>query len=838
MIKGGVTGTLIGRDRELAQLTKALSTAPAVTLVIGEAGIGKTRLVEEAAAHHPARWLTARCHPHDSGQLIAVLDELADVGAAGCVVLLVEDLQWATAETLQLLASLIARLPAQTHVVLTSRPEAGDLTALTPTTPVTEIRVDPLTASAVHDLAAHLLGQDTLPPTLTAALTHHTAGFPSALITFLQDVQFTGDGSQVEAAVRRSLVETPAPVGVRASMAIRLQEVSEACRDVVSAAAIMTTPVPERLLGAVSGVSGPSLTTAIDCALARGLLHEPRPGLYDHRHTLARRSALALIPPDTLRRLHRQAATALATLEPAPHTRIANHARHGGLLTTWLTHAEQAADHLVATGNLPLAADHLVIMLTMEALPWTDQARLATKLAHLSLKLPLPNTIPTLTSLLSSSPTSPPQPHVATGNTASSPHSVPSASTSSVRGRLRVGLGFLLHQAGEVRAGRQQLLTALEELRDDPATSARVMSHLALPTFGPESLTSHRTWMQRALSLDPQLGNHTLFRLAVGEPTKVDTANPEVQSALAWLGRTAAFLERSEDPVSMAARLRLAFARGDWAVLGERLTRAREASAHLPFVLAELDLIEGRLALARGNLPAGSARLRNLTERTELGPFPVLVAALAACPGANLRRGLDVVRRKAGWASAGDLIIGLSATAPRDDARRIAAEYAEVVRGLDSPAASAAAALAQAIAINNVDLFEQATAQYQSLGWRYYECVVREHHGRMLLADDDPEPLGDAVLAYEALGARGDAQRCRDLLRAAGYPARRKRGRRGYGNTLSPRELQVAQLAAQGRTNKQIAADLSLSVSTIEDHITSTLRKLNAPTRQSLGPLL
>jgi DNA-binding NarL/FixJ family response regulator len=31
---------------------------------------------------------------------------------------------------------------------------------------------------------------------------------------------------------------------------------------------------------------------------------------------------------------------------------------------------------------------------------------------------------------------------------------------------------------------------------------------------------------------------------------------------------------------------------------------------------------------------------------------------------------------------------------------------------------------------------------------------------------------------------------------------------------------------------------LSLSVSTIEDHITSALRKLNAPTRQALGPLL
>ncbi len=57
---------LVGRTRELRLLSAALSHRPAVVMVEGEAGVGKSRLVEEAArgaAAHGVRTLTGQCHP-------------------------------------------------------------------------------------------------------------------------------------------------------------------------------------------------------------------------------------------------------------------------------------------------------------------------------------------------------------------------------------------------------------------------------------------------------------------------------------------------------------------------------------------------------------------------------------------------------------------------------------------------------------------------------------------------------------------------------------------------------------------------------------------------------
>jgi hypothetical protein len=63
-----VSPVLVGRDAELAALTAALDDAvegvPGVVLLGGEAGVGKTRLVEEAAQRAQAagaRVLTGSC---------------------------------------------------------------------------------------------------------------------------------------------------------------------------------------------------------------------------------------------------------------------------------------------------------------------------------------------------------------------------------------------------------------------------------------------------------------------------------------------------------------------------------------------------------------------------------------------------------------------------------------------------------------------------------------------------------------------------------------------------------------------------------------------------------
>ncbi|MFJ4095956.1 helix-turn-helix transcriptional regulator [Kitasatospora sp. NPDC089913] len=56
---------------------------------------------------------------------------------------------------------------------------------------------------------------------------------------------------------------------------------------------------------------------------------------------------------------------------------------------------------------------------------------------------------------------------------------------------------------------------------------------------------------------------------------------------------------------------------------------------------------------------------------------------------------------------------------------------------------------------------------------------------------------------------------------------------------LSRAELRVAELAARGRTNRQIAQELFLTVSTVEQHLTSSYRKLGVKRRADLpGHLL
>ncbi|KOV33418.1 hypothetical protein ADK60_12455 [Streptomyces sp. XY431] len=51
---------------------------------------------------------------------------------------------------------------------------------------------------------------------------------------------------------------------------------------------------------------------------------------------------------------------------------------------------------------------------------------------------------------------------------------------------------------------------------------------------------------------------------------------------------------------------------------------------------------------------------------------------------------------------------------------------------------------------------------------------------------------------------------------------------------LSRAELRVAELAARGRTNRQIAHELFITISTVEQHLTSSYRKLRVKRRADL----
>lgn len=62
--------------------------------------------------------------------------------------------------------------------------------------------------------------------------------------------------------------------------------------------------------------------------------------------------------------------------------------------------------------------------------------------------------------------------------------------------------------------------------------------------------------------------------------------------------------------------------------------------------------------------------------------------------------------------------------------------------------------------------------------------------------------------------------------------------RRWQWDTLTPREVEVAQLVAQGRRNAEIARELHISILTVETHLKHIYSKLNIRSRTELARVL
>ncbi|WP_328457187.1 helix-turn-helix domain-containing protein [Amycolatopsis sp. NBC_00438] len=87
---------------------------------------------------------------------------------------------------------------------------------------------------------------------------------------------------------------------------------------------------------------------------------------------------------------------------------------------------------------------------------------------------------------------------------------------------------------------------------------------------------------------------------------------------------------------------------------------------------------------------------------------------------------------------------------------------------------------------------------------------------------------------FTRLGAAWDATRVRGRLRAASVPPDRHRGRPAYHDGLSPREHEIAELAAGGLTNRAIAETLHLSQRTVEHHVARAMQKTGVRSRRAL----
>jgi DNA-binding CsgD family transcriptional regulator len=97
---------------------------------------------------------------------------------------------------------------------------------------------------------------------------------------------------------------------------------------------------------------------------------------------------------------------------------------------------------------------------------------------------------------------------------------------------------------------------------------------------------------------------------------------------------------------------------------------------------------------------------------------------------------------------------------------------------------------------------------------------------------DARQQLRAAHELFTDMGMEAFAERARIELEATGERARRRTA--DAADQLTPQEAQIARLAAQGSTNREIATQLFISSSTVEYHLRKAFRKLDVKSRTQL----
>ncbi len=181
------------------------------------------------------------------------------------------------------------------------------------------------------------------------------------------------------------------------------------------------------------------------------------------------------------------------------------------------------------------------------------------------------------------------------------------------------------------------------------------------------------------------------------------------------------------------------------------------------------------------------------------------------------------------------------ATAVAEAARLVATRNPTVV------SAVAAAAHAEGVLCNDVGRLRAAVSAYRS-GPRPLSLAAATED--LALAENEAGGrstaiglLNEALARYQNHGARGDALRVRKTLRSLAV-RRRTRGRdrdldpvegpRARWDQLTPSELRVVRLVAQGLTNREVAEKLFLSPHTVDSHLRHSFTKLGVTSRVEL----
>ncbi|SCL30186.1 regulatory protein, luxR family [Micromonospora rhizosphaerae] len=193
------------------------------------------------------------------------------------------------------------------------------------------------------------------------------------------------------------------------------------------------------------------------------------------------------------------------------------------------------------------------------------------------------------------------------------------------------------------------------------------------------------------------------------------------------------------------------------------------------------------------------------------------------------------------------LVLDLTEAAARTNRHREAAAHAAAARQAGIAAISprlallvAAAAAVAAPAGRDVELFEEALSVPGTQRWPFDLARVHLIYGERLrrtkATTEGRRHLTQALETFQRLGAEPWVERASAELRATGLAI--PTGVAPQLAVLTPQQQQIAMLAAQGMTNKQIGARLALSPRTVATHLYQLFPKLGVTSRAGLRDAL
>lgn len=286
----------IGRAAELSSLGALLDDArrsrPRVAVVSGEAGIGKSTVIEQFCEQVEGRVVIGRCAPFgDEGtpfapirQLVRALDPAADFGAASRVelfqssldlvarsatreplVLVIEDVHWADRSTLDLIAYLIVNLGAvKCLLVLTYRtddvrrgePIASYLSELVRLPAVATIELAPFPAAVVGEQIEWITGSRPSTKTLRSVM-ERTQGNPF----------FVHELAAADYLGRREL-----PTTLRQLLLARADTVSSATLRALRVLSLAEDQIPDDDVASIAGLTVAQLRESVHEAVRARLV--------------------------------------------------------------------------------------------------------------------------------------------------------------------------------------------------------------------------------------------------------------------------------------------------------------------------------------------------------------------------------------------------------------------------------------------------------------------------------------------------------------------------------------------------------------------------------------